>query len=116
MTENLRELVDDPRKASIIFDVILSSENPDIIQRTLELYVLLILHHADAIQKALDNKHDQNQEYEQIIDRLEQQQSELEQENARLDRLCRNRDYFDHTKKERWTTKTWEEYKHKHLF
>lgn len=64
MTQNLQDLVDNPDKAAIIISVILESENKDIIQRALELYVLLILHHSDEIQEALNQKHDEQQSYE----------------------------------------------------
>lgn len=71
MTKNLQELVDDPEKAAVIFSVILKSENTDIIQRALELYVLLILNHAEEISTLLNEEHDREQTYEQIIERLE---------------------------------------------
>ncbi len=71
MTKNLQELVEDPEKAAIIFKVILKSGNQDIIQRALELYVLLVLNHAEEITKAFDAEHDKEESMEQIIRRLE---------------------------------------------
>ena len=50
MAEVLGDLVSDKEKAAIIFKTILESNNPDIIQRALELYCLLILHHGEDIQ------------------------------------------------------------------
>lgn len=73
MTKNLKEFVEDPEKAAIIFKVILNSKDPDIIQRALELYVLLILNHSEDISKALNEEHDREESYEQIIRNLERQ-------------------------------------------
>lgn len=101
MTQILQELVDDPEKASVIFNVILESGNPDIIQRTLELYALLILNHGEEIQKALDEEHDREQSYAEIIDRLERELKE--HRNAAL---AQDREHDKRRKKEQ----IWEEF------
>lgn len=91
MTKNLQELVEDPEKAAIIFKVILKSGNQDIIQRVLELYVLLVLNHAEEITKAFDAEHDKEESMEQIIRRLERE----------LDN--KNRGYkWDHADQDKW--------------
>ena len=104
MTKNLQELVDDPKKAAIIFKVILASGNPDVIQRALELYVLLVLNHAEEIEKALNEEHDNEQSHDEIIRRLERE----------LHDIGKDRDYRDRSNRQREVSKweKWDKYEY----
>ncbi len=92
MINQLDELVSDPEKAAVIFKTILESDNPDIIQRTMELYVLLILHHGEDIQKALNDETDKQESYEDIIRKLEQDLSKHQKDHDYYKQLQREKE------------------------
>ncbi len=89
MIKNLQEFADDPEKAAVIFSVILKSKNPDIIQRALELYVLLVLNHAEEISKELNEERDRDRTYEQIIEDLQIQLAKRDHDEYDLKRIKR---------------------------
>ena len=81
--------------------MILKSGHRDISPRALELYVLLILNHAEDIEKAFNAEHDREQSYEQIIDRLERE----------LGGYKKNREYdYDQIRRQKEQWKKWEDY------
>lgn len=110
MTKNLQEFVEDPEKAAIIFKVILKSKDPDIIQRALELYVLLILNHAEDINKALNDNHDREESYEQRIRNLERQlvSYEKDKEECKEERIKRDYDRYKRRKEQIYKWDKWE--------